>query len=154
MPVIILLFISASMFGYSPPEMMSEALRATGKVLYDTHDLYPLSGTILQRDDLSGVTMSFVVCKPLDLESGQQLVSDILVKLRHQIDSKKEMRPYLETYPFPIEKATLSLFCKTPLYDEVPEGSLSKIIYSNGMIHFFVAHAHGDTCVHSADFPQ
>ena len=82
------------------------------------------------------LSMSFQCLQEVDLETARKLVVYCTEEYLGAINSDKEVRPYLDDYPFTEKNVDIRVFFSKPDGHDVPIGKISVVSMINGRVDY------------------
>ncbi len=86
--------------------------------------------------DIYNMGISFQYFQPLNLEESRKLLVYTVQTYLNNINSNKEVRPYLHNYPFPIKNIEIRIWGRQPNGDILPPNQLGYICALDGVLSY------------------
>ncbi len=125
-----------SPYQYSEPiycEMADNITAQTAKILTKRHQLDVIGTGGGCMDHVNMLALSFLIYRPLTVESAREIIVDCVEEFLFQINSNEEIRPYLKNYPFTPKELKISIFSHTEKNEAVYDPYIS--VVSNSTRH-------------------
>jgi|GEM_PF-2834152 len=148
---IIVLFLPLAAFS-SLPQRSYDLLVKTGKYLYVEDRLYPVQTRQWVHKEIHKLGLTVQSYEKQDISSARALIFDASERFISMINGEKSIRPFLVTYPFGASDIDLEIQLKTPSYDPVPPGEISRVSLDDGVVRYFVDRGYTHELVHEESY--
>ena len=88
--------------------------------------------------DIQMMAMSFFYYQEVDLKTARELIVYAIDKYLDEINSNKEIRPYLHEYPFTVKNVEIRIWVYNPDRSELPLEKIYCITSLNGKLRYYV----------------
>jgi hypothetical protein len=88
------------------------------------------------RKQIKMLALAFLCHKPIDIETGRELLIAAVNKFAAEINANEAIRPYLNNYPFGPKNIEIEIYIRKPNGKEVESDELCIISASNGVLKY------------------
>ena len=87
--------------------------------------------------NIQRMAISFQFFHEVDLDEARELIVTTTSEYLKAINGSKEVRPYLENYPFGLENVEVMIWIKEPDGHDVPFDQIAQVTLARGMISYY-----------------
>ncbi len=101
-------------------------------------DLQPFGSGGQAMDQIKMLALAFISHKPIDIETGRELLIASVNEFAAEINANEAIRPYLGNYPFGPKNIKIEIFIRNPNGKEVESDKLCIITASEGVLKYLI----------------
>jgi hypothetical protein len=145
-----LFLFGCSSFGYQSPhyvKLAHEITEKTAKKLEEEKGLFLVGTGGQMMGDIQMMAMSFTYYQEVDLKAARELALYVVGEYLSAINDSKEVRPYLNEYPFGAKNIEIVIFIYKQNRSELPPEKIYHIDCVNGRLEYYIrANSHQAIC--------
>lgn len=138
--LLICFFLINFRLGYQSPRYVKLAHKITDETaekLKKKKNLSPAGTGGSMMNDVKMMMMAFQFFEVVDMDAARELLVYSTEEYLTNINSNKELRPYLHNYPFTSENVEIVIYFSQPNRGDVPLGNIAVAAVGNGSIVYY-----------------
>lgn len=110
----------------------------TAQKLRDEKGLYLIGTGGQMMDDIQMMYMGFQYFKPINVESGRDLLVCSIQLYLNEINQNEKVNPYLHSYPFTVKNVEIRIWIRNPDGSKVSSDELRYISAIDGILSYYM----------------
>lgn len=116
--------------------LANQVINKTLLQLKKEKELYPFGTGAGMKDQIRMLALSFLYYKEVGIEQARELLIAAGTTFLDNINNKKEIRPFLQNYPFNPKNIEIAIFLKNQDGSELESGKLTIVSMTDGVLKY------------------